>query len=331
MKSQVFKHLIIFLLVQGIGFAQMSHRGTSAANFLKIGVGGKATAMGDAFTAVADDPSALFWNPGGIGFQKLMKVNFSYTQWIFDTHLSYLGVILPAGGAGNIGISLYTFSSGDIEETDIYNPQGTGRVFSASDLSIGLTYGRQLTDRFSVGTTFKYISEKLALESATAYALDIGSLFIINKEYNVRLGFAISNFGSDMTLDGLDLQTSVVTENSKSVEAKLKTMAWPLPLVFRMGLASDVILTKMQRLTLSADVYDPRDFEARESIGAEYGFNDMLFFRGGYKFNYDEDSFAGGIGLKLNISGVGRVLFDYSYADMGRLETIHRYSVNLSF
>jgi hypothetical protein len=258
-------------------------------------------------------------------------VNFNYTEWIFDTRLNYLGVVLPFDQMGTVGLSFYYFSSGDIEETTIYKPHGTGRVFDASDLCIGISYARQLTDRYSVGMTLKYISENLALENASTYAVDIGSVFIISHEHNLRMGFAISNFGPDMKMEGLDLETNVTTENSKLVEAQLKTMNWPLPLIFRVGLAADIIRNDNHRVTLAADVYDPRDYEARENFGMEYGFKSMFYLRGGYKFNYDEESFTTGFGFQYRVTGLGGLQFDYAYSDMGRLNQINRVSISLSF
>ncbi len=331
MKGRFLLVIVLAVVFNSQVWAGLDHVGTSAVNFLKIGVGGKAVAMGDAFTAIVDDPSALYWNPGGIGFQKKMAVSFTYTKWIFDTNHNFLGLVLPLGDIGTVGFSINHFSSGDIEETTIYKPHGTGRVFSATDLSIGLSYARKLTDRYSVGVTAKYISEQLSLESASAVAVDIGSVFIMSHKYNLRMGIALSNFGSDMRLDGLDLETNVTTDNSKQVEARLKTNSWPLPLIFRVGLAMDVISTDHHRLTLAADVYDPRDYKARENVGMEYAFRSMFFVRGGYKINYDEDSFSVGAGFDYHVQGVGNIVFDYSFSDMGRLNNITRFSIGLSF
>lgn len=322
--------ILIFLSVNII-FAQKDHVGTSMANFLKIGIGGKAVAMGDAFTAISDDPSALFWNPSGIGFQDKMGINISYTQWIFETNSSFVGTVIPLGGIGTIGLSINSFSSGDIEETTIANPHGTGRVFDASDIAIGLSYAKKLTDRFSAGLTFKYLEENLSLESATAFAVDIGSIFIIDYDYNLRMGLVISNLGSNMKLSGLDLETNITTENSKLVEAQIKTYEWPLPLTFRLGLAADVISLEDHVITLSAEVNDARDYEARENIGIEYAFNSMFYLRGGYKINYDEDGLTAGLGINYFLKGVGGLVIDYAYTDIGRLGKINHFSVGLTF
>ncbi|MBU0476237.1 MAG: PorV/PorQ family protein [Bacteroidetes bacterium] len=329
------KHLkkifILVLALTFVSYAQKNNVGTSAANFMKIGVGGKAVAMGEAFSSISDDPTALFWNPGGIGFQKNTDLNFSNTQWIFGTGLNYLGIVLPFEELGTFGISINMFTSGDIEETTIAKPHGTGRVFDASDISIGFSYAKQLTDRFSAGITLKYISESLALESSSAVAIDIGSIFIINQDYNFRMGVVVSNLGTDMKLEGLDLATNVTTDNSKLVEAELKTYSWPLPLTFRVGLASDIISTPMHRFTLAIEVNDARDFKPRESVGIEYGFNSMFYLRSGYKFNYDEESYSAGIGLKYYIESIGGITFDYAFTNLNNLGNINRFSVGLSF
>ncbi len=328
---RIFLVIVLAVFMATDARAALNHVGTSVANFLKIGVGGKAVAMGDAFTAIADDPSALYWNPGGLGFQNNVAVNFSYTNWILDTKHNFLGVVLPMRGVGTVGLSIISFSSGDIEETTIYKPHGTGRVFSASDLSIGLSLARRLTDRYSVGVTLKYLSEKLALESASSVALDIGSIFILSYKYNVRMGIALTNFGGNMKMDGLDLQTDVTTDFNKQVEARLKTYSWPLPLTFRVGLAADVLKNNFHRLTVAADVNDPRDFQARGNLGIEYAIKSMFFLRAGYKLGYDEDSFSAGVGFNYAVKGVGHLIFDYSYSDMGRLSTITRFTIGLSF
>ena len=326
------KIAILFLLfISTVSFAQKDHAGTSVANFLKIGVGGKAVAMGDAFSAISDDPTALFWNPAGIGFQKGNAVNFSNTQWIFNSGLNYLGVVLPFDDLGTLGISVNMFSSGDMEETTIAQPHGTGRVFDASNISIGLSYARQLADRFSAGITLKYIQEDLSLESSSAIAVDIGSIFTINSDYNLRLGVVVSNLGTNMKLGGLDLATNVTTEKEKLVEAELKTYSWPLPLVFRIGLASDIINTPTHRFTLAAEVNDARDYAIRESVGVEYAFNSMIFLRGGYKFNYDEESYSAGIGVNYSIESIGAIVIDYAFVSMNNLGNINRFSVGLSF
>jgi hypothetical protein len=323
--------LIIIFLLSTFSYGQKDHVGTSMANYLKIGIGGKAVAMADAFTAISDDPTALFWNPGGIGFQKKLAMNFSYTQWIFETNSSFFGAVIPMGEVGTFGVSINSFTSGDIEETTITKPHGTGRVFDASDISIGISYARMLTDRFTAGITLKYMEENLSLESASAVAVDIGSIFILDFDYNLRLGLVISNLGSNMQLAGLDLEKNITTENSKLVEAQLKTYDWALPLTFRVGLASDIISTDTHKLTVAVEVNDARDYKARENIGLEYGFNSMFFLRGGYKFNYDEESYSVGLGIKYFLEGIGGLVVDYAFSDMNRLGQINRLSVGLSF
>jgi len=98
------------------------------------------------------------------------------------------------------------------------------------------------------------MEENLSLESASAFAVDVGSIFILDFDYNLRMGLVISNLGSNMQLSGLDLEKNITTENSKLVEAQLKTYDWALPLTFRVGLASDVISNETHKLTVSAEI-----------------------------------------------------------------------------
>ena len=156
--------LIVFLSFQLFG---ITNRGTSVANFLKIGVGGRPAGMGEAFSAVSDDPSALFFNPGGIAQIDNIEILFSNNRWIFDTHLNFAGVVLPLRRIGALGISLYSFSSGEIKETTMFQRGGTGRDFTTGNMAVSMSYAKALTDRFMVGGTFKHGSHYYFFDSLT--------------------------------------------------------------------------------------------------------------------------------------------------------------------
>src|SRR5690625_3012830 len=156
--------------------------GTSTANFLKIGVGARASSMGNAFVAMADDATSLYWNPAGIGMMDGPEVTMTVTNWLLDTRLYFFGGTLDLGNMGVLGhvlgLSINHFHSGDIDETTVYEPDGTGRVFSASNMAVGLTYARRLSNRFSAGFTVKYVSETRDRTSSNAIAVDVGSLSV---------------------------------------------------------------------------------------------------------------------------------------------------------
>lgn len=331
--------LLCLLIMSGtmpnVGHAQGSEPnqvGTSAANFLKIGVGARAASMGNAFVAMANDATTLYWNPAGIGMLDGNEITINATEWLIDTRLYFFGGTLDMGGLGILGLSVNRFDSGDIEETTVYEPDGTGRIFSASNMAIGLTYARRMTDRFSAGITVKYVSESLDRTTSSAIAIDVGSLFVTDFLNNMRIGFNLSNLGSQMRLAGSDLLIQVPQDpGSKFVPADLATEAWDLPLLFRFGVATEVLDMPMQRLTVSADVLDSRDYQYRIHTGGEWAFREMFFLRGGYKFNYADGNLSLGAGVQIpDFEGFG-LRVDYSFESMEFLEDVQRISLRLSY
>ena len=325
---------ILLLLFSATLYGQDTGKGTSMMNFLKVGVGPRAAAMGDAFVAIADDATSLYWNPAGIGFLNNIAIFAQTNRWVIDTYLYFADIVVPVEGVGAFGVSLYSFTSGEIIETTLYSPEGTGRTFGTSDVALGVSFARQLTDRFSAGITFKVITESLFRESASTFAFDVGSIFITNFFNNMRIGFSFSNFGGKPLLSGADLivihDVAPYIPTNQPVEASLVTQSWDLPLIFRVGVATDVYETEDIRLTAAIAVNDSRDFTLRYNFGAEGSLMDIISIRGGYKAGYSEGGLTLGGGLNLDMAGYG-FNFDYSYGDMGKLGNVSLYSVSIEF
>ena len=121
-----------------------------------------------------------------------------------DTNFNWVAIILNLGGDDALGISVTQLNYGEEEVTTVTQPEGTGELWSAMDMAAGLSYSRNLTDRFSIGGSVKYIQQKLWNESASAFAIDVGLLFITDFN-DMRLGMSISNFGTDLRMDGKEL------------------------------------------------------------------------------------------------------------------------------
>jgi hypothetical protein len=256
------KITIIFVIAFAMLSAQ-SKVGTSSAQFLGIGVGPKAIAMGGAFTSIADDASTLYWNPGAISRLENSQAMFSNANWLVGTNVNLLAGVMKLNQSNAIGIFFSQLDYGEEEITDLYNQTGTDLYWKATDLVSGISYARNLTNRFSMGGSLKYISQRIHNESASTVALDVGLLYQSLSEA-FRIGMSISNFGSDMTMDGKDLfhKIDLDPDNSghnETIVAKLKTDAWPLPLFFRVGISSDVIKTDVVRLTVASDFFMPSD------------------------------------------------------------------------
>ena len=189
------RSLLSMLFSYSILLGQFDNAGTSAANFLKIGVGGRAAAMGGAITGQVDDPTSLFWNPAGIANANGIEIAVNHTDWIFDFTHSYFAAVLPAGRVGHFGLSINYLNLGKMERTTELEPEGDGTSFSASDVAIGLAYAKKMSDRFNFGVQLKIIQESISFSSANALAIDVGSQYI-TRFSGLKLGMSITNFGT---------------------------------------------------------------------------------------------------------------------------------------
>ncbi|NOZ63257.1 MAG: PorV/PorQ family protein [Calditrichaeota bacterium] len=327
--------LLITVASVNLSIAQTSslnQTGTSMANFLKIGVGGRALGMGSAYVALANDVTATYWNPGGLGFLTNNQLYFQTTNWLLDTKLFYLATSYRLPQIGNFGFHIYTFSSGQMAETTIWEPEGTGRQFDASNFAAGLTFSRQLTNRFSAGLTIKYISERLDRETARTVAIDIGSIFITDFFNNMRLGFALSNLGGRMQLHGTDLIVQHLEDPSiKYSRAELLTDPWDIPLLFRFGVATDIVNADNFRLTFSSELMDSRDFIHRIATGGEICIKKMLTLRSGYRFNDSQAGLSVGAGFDFQLLRKFAMKLDYAYNDYQILNNVQTFSIILTF
>jgi hypothetical protein len=339
MKIKMILFVLVLLTCIGAMQAQVvSKVGTSAAPFLAIEVGGRALAMGGAFVATSNDATALYWNPAGLPKLQKAMVTLSHTQWIADIAFDYAGVTIPLSSADAIGLSVTSLNMDDMMVRTVFYPEGTGEYFGSSDLALSGSYGRSLTDRFSIGFTGKFVQQKLWHMSASAFAMDVGVLFT-TQLHDMRIGMSISNFGGKMHLEGIDTQvthdiSSTKAGNNDKIIAHLQTDRWSMPLVFRVGAALDVVNRAQHRLTCEVDAVHPSDNAEYVNLGAEYAFNNNIFLRGGYKSLFLDDSEEGltlGAGLAYNMLSTVSLRIDYAYLDFGILNAVHRFSLGFDF
>lgn len=352
----------LFIILFGMVFLASSSAllgndnvGTSCANFLKMGVGPRAVAMGGAFTALANDYTALYWNPAGMARMQNNEVGFSYTDWILDIRHSFVGAVYsPGEGWGTIGVSINYLDMGEMERTTPSEPNGTGTFFTPADLAVGLAYARTLTDRFAVGLQAKMIRESISFSTASTFALDLGTQFVTGF-HGMRLGMCISNFGGKMLMMGTDQMVTADADEAiggtPEEDARLETENWPLPMIFRFGVSFDFLNREDYLFTINSDFNDPRDMNPYVNLGGEFAWKNMVFLRGGAKYrpeSFDEEKMAEeeelalvynvklsfGGGLLLQVPGTSfRMRLDYSYSenwDYG-FPNIHRFSFSMLF
>ncbi len=337
------KHIliIIILALQTAGYAgDFSKVGTAAAQFLKIGVGARANALGGSFTAIANDVSTIYWNPAGITNLNGFSLAVTHNEWFADISHDFAGIVYPVSSSDVLALHVIALNTGEQEITTVTQPDGTGIYYDVSDLAIGLSYARTLTDRFSVGITVKYIQQNLYNESANTFALDLGT-YLRTGFHDLIIAMDMSNFGGNMQLEGRDLITITDINNQVSgnynPDATLKTEPWPLPLTFRVGIAMDVVggndpvvESSQNRFTVAVDGVHPNDNTEKLNIGGEYAWSEMVFARAGYKINYDLEEWTFGIGLRMNVVNQ-QVGFDYALVDYNDLGKVSQFSLELRF
>ncbi len=315
----------------------VSKRGLSAASFLMMPVGARASAMGGAVVASSNDAASVYWNPSGLAQVKGGAFQAEYAQWFNAIDFNHATVAYPMGG-GTVAVAVTALRTPEMEETTLEQQDGTGRTFDAASYAFGLSYARQLTDRFAIGGTAKFVSERISVSNATGFAVDLGTTFVTPLR-GIRLGASISNFGTKMQMRGDDLRIAVDVDpnnsgNGTQNPAQLETGSFNLPLTMRVGLAGEAFRNDQARLTVAVDALSPSSAQQYVNVGAELGLlNDLVMVRGGYNELFTPDSahgFTAGGGLRYGF-GTLRLSLDYAFEASKYFDGVNRVTLAVGF
>ena len=278
--------------------------GTAGFVFLRLGNGARAAGMGEAFTAVADEATAVTWNPAGLAAVEGVELNLSHSEWLADIHFEQVSVASEAFG----GVAAINFTGLYYGDLDRYGPTPTlvpDGTFAPYDLAFSAGYARDILPNLAVGAAAKLIYEKIDFESATGWAVDIGVMHRTMIE-GLTLAASVLNFGPE----------------TKFVEEKF----YP-PIEFRIGAAYRRTEPRLRGgFVLAADVVAENDSEdLKMHLGAEYSYRRIVSVRVGYKANYYVQGATLGLGIRYN-----RLRFDYAYLPIEYdLGDSHRLSLSI--
>jgi hypothetical protein len=327
--------IALCFVLSTISFGQgFSNVGYAGANFLKIPVEPVGAALGNSLVASAEGVTGLYWNPGAIAFTEGTELALSRVNWLSDTRVSFFGIAQKVG-PGVLGLSVTALTMDDMEITTETSPTGTGTYFSAGSYAIGLSFGAKIIDNFSFGGTAKYVYEYIWETHASTYAFDFGSVYMTNF-HNMRIGMRLANFGADAVFAGspIDNKPAAVAQSgiSYSYDPRLERVSkeYPLPQIFNVGISIDPVAMEGHRVTVTAAVNDPNDNNSQLEFGAQYGWQEMLFLRAGYKSGFDEQNLSVGLGVKTDLAGIDSRL-DFAYAAFGRLGGTSFLSLRVGF
>lgn len=336
--------------------------GTRGAAFLNLPVGARAQALAGAYTALANDISALYWNTAGIGKIDGFAVGATQAKLFDDLDISHLfvGAVLPVG-LTRLGVSVNLLSSGKIPWQSESNPNaGFGgeqdplrTEFEWQAMAVGLHMARPITDRLIFGGALKYVQEGITGAEAHYFAVDLGTSFRTGL-YGITLGAALQNLGGSGNFEGDLLGGIIDTSSSETqvvdlvrfVETAPRTKDLEIPTTFRFSVMADLIgdATAMiapnpdLALRMVWDLNDAIDTDLQTALGAEFGFRNLAFVRAGKRWFNEaqiDHSFAHGAsfggGLNVPLGDVTHLRVDYAYTDMGDLQNIQVFTLDFMF
>ena len=327
---------LLFILALATTTSEAQRKaGRNGGVFLEIGVGAREIALGSATTALSNDANQHFWNPAGTALtaDQTFSAAFSYNQWIAELDHAAAAVGFQALG-GTITVGAQSLSITGIPANrqngyedpilqDLVTDEETSAEYDYQDVAIGVSYARYVLDRLSLGGTFKVINESIDGHSAGALAFDFGSVYDVGVS-GWSLAARISNLGSDISFE---LQDN------------------PLPLTFSIGSTIYPVQQDYVSVMVALDATKTMDSQQALFGGGELQLYDILFLRGGYKFNYSGvsddgttlrpsvdttiEGFSAGAGLAYDMSGM-KVSVDYAYTDMDLLDAVNRITLKVS-
>lgn len=294
--------LILFILLIFIRPVFSESPGITSADFLTIYSDARPAALGEAYTALADDAAGMDFNPAGLMMAQHREFSASYIDWFDDAsfqHLSYTHP--PSSSDWAFGTSLIYFDAGEFMKT---NELGlpTGERISARDISASIGTARNIGRFLSFGISFKYIDRRLYLHSASTGAVDIGLIYRspIN---NLNIGASVLNLGGKLKFISVDEK---------------------LPLTFRMGVSYK---TWFDKIVLTADAVKISDESFKASAGIEAEVIESIKLRTGWR---NDDTLIKGFSAGVGFS-ISSIYIDYAYVPFDVLGSSHRVTGSVRF
>ncbi len=313
--------------------------GTTSMQILKMPMGVRGVAMGNAFVAATEGAESVWWNPGSLTTTRKNQVQITQINMPAEIQCNSVSYASPIGQYRAFSVHIVNLFTNDMPVRTWERPEGTGEYFNAYDFVLGASYAERLTDKFSLGGQLRYLRSALEEQAYNGVAVDLGTMYQTGLR-SLKLGMAIQNLGPDVQYSG-DFQDHREAASNGEPVATEEYEGASLPTMFRLGISFDVwemlAMNKSEAHsgTFAIEMDHPNDNKERLNLGGEYGYKNTLFLRAGGKFGYDEESFALGFGLNFDVMNEYILTFDYAYSHWGNITSAsegfadqpHRFSV----
>lgn len=306
MKRLIAVYFVFIFIFQISVESQKVYAKTRGMSSLRIGMGGRAVGMGEAFSAVCEGTISTYWNPAGLVETNGMELETAHNQWLFDVTSEFVSFASKFNNYA-LGLSFYYTDLGNIEARTYRNEKDPIGIFSAQDVIIGTSLAGEINKKFNLGITLKYVYEKIYIESSSGFAFDLGAKYYIFED-KLCAGFVVKNVG---------------------FMNEMRDKKLSLPTACRLGIMYDVsnIFNKKDFLIFSSDYEVLPDYNANLMIGTEVKINSNFALRFGYQSGFQNRNFCGGVGLGFN-----KFKIDYGYTPFSlELGNTHRFSIKFSW
>lgn len=321
-----------FLVVESVD-AQNKRIGTPTGTELLIPIGARDLAMGGSSIATSNGVESIYWNPAGLSRMKTSAEGmFSSMRYIADIGVSYGAVGASFGEFGTIALSVKSLDFGDIPLTTEDDPENrSGRFFSPTFVTVGLSFARSLTDAISAGGTLKIISEQIGRASASGFAIDFGVQYDrLVGVAGLTLGVAIKNIGPQMSFDGPALYRVASSSDGRRPEQRYKSEAasFELPSTVEIGLSYRGSLPSNLNYGVNGSFTNNNLYVDEYKLGGEVGYvfeSLNVFGRFGVgivpQIEGSENIFGETFGFGVNYAASGIDLtVDYAYQSVDLFE-----------
>jgi hypothetical protein len=301
---KAFLPLLALLPVTGLRAQTLSNAST-AFPILSVGVGARAVGMGESFTAVADDLSALHYNPAGLGQISNPRLSLMHNSYLNAGFFETLAFDLPLGDTGTLALGLSYLHYGNIDRRDLWgNLTGT---YAPNDLGIRGGFGFELAEDLFLGAASQWMRQDINGSSHASLSWDLGLLLRPFERFTA--GLAVKNLG-------------------------VESGGYNLPSQIKAGAAFHLPLSGQDSHALIFSAGGDLSFQgaSRLNAGFEYALQKKYFLRAGYAGDLRDNRLGGVKGLSAG-AGVKWDQFqvDYSFSFVGDLGDLHRVSLSVLF